>query len=504
MRIILLIAAVNYMSMATAQSQRRNKEVGISKTFGATTSLLNKKFYFETSVFVLLAMSLSMALFTTILPFFNELTGKQVTTVFLSSNFFWTGFVLLGIILTVLAGSYPAWYLSSFSPKAALQKATTAGTQVMIRKGLVVFQFTVSMVLIVTTIVFYRQMNYIQNKKLGYEPEQVVAVMTSATRDQELIRTLKTEFESLPEVKQVSRSQAYPGIGTSGYTIRRARDEQNGASIYTTRATHEVLDVLGIKLLAGRSLPELKDPNDTTIQVVLNKSAVDYLQLTPEEAIGRQVFIFNNAPAEVVGVTEDFHFASMHQKIGPYCFNNNADNGYIYLLVKVETNNLMEAISKLESTYKKIIPAAFDYTFIDDRMAGLYKAEQKLANVVLVASAIAIFIACLGLYALAAFTAEQRTKEIGIRKVMGASVPQLVTLLSKDFLKLVMIAVAVGMPVSYYLTERWLESFAYKTNIGVTVFILAGSLSLFISWITVGFESVKASVSNPVNSLRNE
>ncbi|MBX2946277.1 MAG: ABC transporter permease [Cyclobacteriaceae bacterium] len=502
--IILLIAAVNYMNMATALSQRRNKEVGISKTLGATTSLLNKKFYFETGLFVLLAITLSMVLFTTLLPFFNELTGKQVTTVFLSSNLFWTGFVLVGIILTVLAGSYPAWYLSSFSPKAALQKVTTAGTQVMIRKGLVVFQFTVSMVLIVTTIVFYRQMNYIQNKKLGYEPEQVVAIMTSATRDQELIRTLKTEFESLAEVKQVSRSQAYPGIGTSGYTIRHERNEQNGASIYTTRATHEVLDVLGIKLLAGRSLPELKDPNDTTIQVVLNKSAVDYLQLTPEEAIGRQVFIFNNAPAEVVGVTEDFHFASMHQKIGPYCFNNHTDNGYIYLLVKVETNNLMETISTLESTYKKIIPAAFDYTFIDDRMAGLYKAEQKLANVVLTASVIAIFIACLGLYALAAFTAEQRTKEIGIRKVMGASVSQLVTLLSKDFLMLVMIAVVVGIPVSYYLSDRWLESFAYKTSIGISVFILAGSLSLLIAWITVGFESVKASLSNPVNSLRNE
>lgn len=502
--IILVIAAVNYMNMATAQSQRRNKEVGISKTLGATTSLLNRKFYFETGLFVVLAMTLSMALFTVVLPFFNELTGKQVTTVFLNSNLFWMSFVLVGVILTLLAGSYPAWYLSSYSPKAALQKVTTAGSQALVRKGLVVFQFTVSMVLIVSTIVFYRQMNYIQNKKLGYEPEQVVAVMTSGTHDQALIRSLKTEYEKLPEVKGVCRSQSYPGIGTSGYTIKRERNVQEGASILTTRATHEILDILGIKLLAGRSLPETKDPGDTTLQVVLNKSAVDYLQLTPDEAIGRPVFIFGDKPAEVVGVTEDFHFTSLHQKIGPYAFNNIPDNRYIYLLVKVETKNLPETINKLESVYKNLIPAAFEYTFIDDRMAELYKSEQKIAHFVLAASGIAIFIACLGLYALAAFTAEQRTKEIGVRKVMGASAAQIVTMLSNDFLKLVAISVVLGIPVGYYLMNKWLEGFAYKTTIGITVFILAGSLSLVIAWITVGFESLKASLANPVNSLRNE
>jgi putative ABC transport system permease protein len=501
---ILLIASINYMNLATAQSQRRNKEVGISKTLGATSNQLSGKFYFETALFVFSAMLVSLGLFSIVLPILNVLSGKQMTMNFMYTGWFWMGFVGIGVVLTLLAGSYPAWYLSSFSPKAALQKKTTAGSQVIIRKGLVVFQFAVSMVLIISSIVFYKQMNYIQNKKLGYEPEQVIAVMTSAASDQNMIHSLKTEFESMADVKSVSRSQAYPGIGTSGYTIKREKDAPTGASILTNRTTHEIVDVLGLKLLAGRTLPENKDPQDTTIQVILNKSALEYLQLTPEQAIGTTVYIFNQRGAEVVGVADDFHYSSLHQKIGPYAFNNNTDNRYNYLLVKVETANLTETIARLENVYKNLIPAAFEYTFIDEKMAALYQSEQKLADVVLTASAIAIFIACLGLYALAAFTAEQRTKEIGIRKVMGASVPQLVTLLSTDFLKLVLIAVAVGIPAGYYLMNRWLEAFAYKTSIGTVVFVLAAGISLLIAWFTVSVESIKAAVTNPVKSLRNE
>ncbi|QOI97682.1 MAG: ABC transporter permease [Flammeovirgaceae bacterium] len=502
--IVLVIAAINYMNMATAQSQRRNKEVGISKTLGATSRHLSGKFYFETSVFVVLAMVLSLIIFTAILPLYNDVAGKQVTMDFLRATWFWCGFAAIGILLTVLAGSYPAWYLSSFSPKTALHKTTSGGSQAVVRKGLVVIQFSASMVLIVSTLVFHRQMSYIRNKKLGYEPEQVIAVMTSGTRDQDLIRSLKTEYEKLPEVKGVCRSQSYPGIGTSAYTIKRERDTPEGASILTTRATSEIVDVLGIKLLAGKTLPAIKDPSDTTLQVVLNKSAVDYLHLSPEEAVGQQVYIFGNKPAEVVGVTENFHFTSLHQQIGPYAFNNIPDNRYNYLLVKVETSDVLKTVEKLEALYKQLIPAAFDYTFIDDRMASLYHTEQKLANVVMMGSVIAIFIACLGLYALAAFTANQRTKEIGIRKVMGASVSQLVAMLSKDFLKLVVIAIGIGLPAGYYLMNNWLERFAYKTTIGLTVFAAAALISLLIAWITVSFESIKAATTNPVNSLRNE
>ena len=380
--IILLIAAVNYMNLTTAQSQRRNKEVGISKTLGATFGELNFRFYFEAALFVLLSLLLSIVVFSLSLPLFNSLSGKNILIEFLYTSWFWLAFIAVWISLTIISGFYPAFYLSSFSPKSALLKTANSGRQVSIRKGLVVFQFSVSIILIICAVMFYKQMNFMKERKLGYQPEQVIAVMVSAAKDKDQVMTLKTEFESLSEVKKVARSQSYPGIGTSGYTISREGSTQ-GASILTTRATHEILDVLQIKLLAGKTLPETKDPKDTVVQVVLNKSAVDYLQLTPEEVIGKRVNIFNGQPTEVVGVTEDFHFASMHQQIGPYCFNNSGDNRYIYLLVKIDSKNISSTIQKLETSFKKIIPAAFEYSFLDQQMARLHASEERLSNIVL-------------------------------------------------------------------------------------------------------------------------
>ncbi|MCX8492545.1 MAG: FtsX-like permease family protein, partial [Cyclobacteriaceae bacterium] len=240
------------------------------------------------------------------------------------------------------------------------------------------------------------------------------------------------------------------------------------------------------------------------IQVLLNQAAVEYLGFTPEDAIGRSTVIFNGRPAEIVGVTEDFHFASLHQAIGPYCFNNNTDNRYTYLLVKVQTKNLPSTIEKLKTVYEKNIASAFEFQFLDDQMEKLYTSEKRLMNVVVVFACLAILIACMGLYALAAFTAEQRTKEIGIRKVMGASVTHLVGMLSRDFIVLVLIAFVIGIPTGYYAMNYWLEDFAYKISIGISVFALAGIVSLLIAWLTVSFESFKAARSNPVNSLRSE
>jgi putative ABC transport system permease protein len=317
---------------------------------------------------------------------------------------------------------------------------------------------------------------------------------------------LKTAFDNLSDVEQTARTQSYPGIGTSMRNIVREGSDGEGASLLTTRATHEILDILNIKLLAGNTLPETKDPSDTTIQVVLNQAAVEYLGLTPQEVIGKRVNIQGfYGTTEVVGVMEDFHFTSLHQKIGAFCFHNSfRTESYNYLLVKVNTGNLVTTMNQLETTFKNIIPASFEYTFLDQQLESLYQAEQNLTKIVSVFSVLAIVIACLGLYALAAFMAEQRTKEIGIRKVMGASVSQLVSLLSKDFLVLVGIAVVVGIPVGYYLMEQWLQGFAYKTTIDSMVFVLAGMISLLIAWLTVSYESLKAAMTNPVQSLRNE
>lgn len=502
--IILLIAAINYMNLTTAQSQRRNKEVGISKTLGATFRELNVKFYFEASVFVMLSLILSITLFIIALPLFNSISSKAISTGFITEGWFWASCAALWILLTLLSGFYPAIYLSSFSPKSALLKTSQSSGQASVRKGLVVFQFAVSITLIICAVMFYKQINFLRTKKLGYQPEQVIAIMVSAAKDQQQVMSLKTELEALPEVKSVARSQSYPGIGTSGYTITREGGPEQGSSIAATRATHEVLDVLGIKLLAGKTLPETKDPNDTTIQVVINKSTADYLQLSPEEVVGSRVKIFYQGPAEVVGVVEDFHFASFQQQIGPYCFNNSNDNRYVYLLVKVDASSLSVTVQKLEGTFKKIIPAAFEFTFLDQQMAKLYQSEEKLSTIVLLFAGLAIFIACLGLYALASYTAAQRIKEIGIRKVLGASVFQLVAMLSKEFMTLVIIAFLIGIPAGYYMMNQWLEGFAYRTNLSVIVFIASGAVALVIAWVTVSFESLAAAKRNPVESLKGE
>jgi putative ABC transport system permease protein len=502
---ILLIAAINYMNLTTAQSQRRNKEVGIAKTLGATYGQLNRKFYFEASFFVFIAMILSLATFTLVLPVFNALTEKNITLSFLSQANFWLGFVSVWISLTILAGFYPALYLSSFSPKSALQKTVASGGQATIRKSLVVFQFSISIVLIICSIVFYKQMNFIRTKKLGYQPEQVISIMVSGAKDRDQIEAVKLAYENLSSVAAVSRSQSYPGMGTSMRNIVRKGDTGEGTALLTTRSTSETLEVLGIRLLAGKTLPATKDPKDTTVQVVLNKSAVDYLQLSPEEAIGQKVDIqgFEN-PAEVVGVTEDFHMTSLHQKIGAFSFHNAKTESLTYLLVKVKAADLQGTLKQLQEIFQRNIPTAFEYSFLDQHMTSLYRSEQTLSDTVLLFAGLAIFVACLGLYALAAFTAEQKTKEIGIRKVMGASVSHLVGMLAKQFMVLVVIAFAIGIPVGYYMMFHWLESFAYRTEMSWVIFLMAGAISLIIAWFTVSFESFKAANNNPVRSLRSE
>ncbi|MCU0420818.1 MAG: ABC transporter permease, partial [Cyclobacteriaceae bacterium] len=462
--IVLLIAAVNYMNLSTAQSQKRNKEVGVAKTLGATLLQLSGRFYAEAAWYVGVAMSLTLVLFVLLLPVFNSLSGKNIDLNFFVQPAFWGVFLLVWLSLTAMAGAYPAWYLSSFSPKSILQKTAASKGQTTVRKGLVIFQFSISMVLIICTVVFFQQMSFIRNKKLGYQPEQVIAVMTTAAKADQAL-AVKTAYEGLPEVKSVARTQSYPGIGTSMRSILREGDTGDGQALLTTRATHEVLATLNIALLAGSTLPLTKEPSDTTIQVIINESTANYLGVSPEDAIGKRVNIQGfDTPTEVVGVAEDFHYSSLHQQIGAFCFHNgNRTEPFNYLLVKVETDRLTDAMAKLQAAYQAVIPSAFEYTFLDQHLKNLYRAEENLSQVVLLFAGLAIFVACLGLYALAAFMAEQRTKEIGIRKVMGASELRLVGMLSQEFLWLVAIAFVIGIPLGYYVMDRWLTSFAYRT-----------------------------------------
>ncbi len=502
--IIIIIAAVNYMNLFTAQSQRRFKEIGISKTLGATSIQLSRKFYLETFVFVMLSMIISVLMVALLLPIFISITGKQFTTDFLTSGWFLVIMICGGSFLTVLSGVYPALYLSSFSPKEILKGSLSGlGGNSPLRKVLVVVQFSVSIILIISTLILQQQLQFIRDKKLGYQPDHVIAIGTTGAQNRQQINSLKSVLEGLSFVSGVAPSQAYPGVSGSGRTLPPLDGQGAGKPFTTVRATPEVLEVLGIKLLAGKTLPEKID-QDTTVQIILNKTSIDFLGLSPEESINRVINADFGAGAEIVGVTEDFHFSTLRQPIGAYCFHNAKTEGFNVLLVKLQSETLVESIAKIENEFKKIIPSAFEYHFLDQELETLYQNEQQLATVILIFAGLAIFIACLGLYALAAYTTEQRTKEIGIRKVMGASVFQLSNMLSKDFMKLVFISFVVAVPVGYYSVSQWLEGFAYRIDISAMVFLMAGAISVVIAWLTVGFESVKAARSNPITSLRSE
>lgn len=502
--IVLLIAAFNYMNLSTAQAQRRAKEIGINKTLGASRNQLALKFFFETFSFVLLALVMSLILFLALLPVFNLVAAKVITSAFLGEPRFWILFTMLLIVLSALAGVYPALYLSSFSPKSVLKSAASVGGYPLLRKTLVVLQFSTSIALIICTLGLYRQLNYIQHKNLGYQPEQVVSVLVTGAENKEQINSLKTSFESLSGIKKVCKAQAYPGQGGSGRNILPLDGQGNGIPITTNRATAEILEVLSIKLLAGKTLPE-KQKGDTTVQVVINKVTADYLGLTPEKAIGARVSIQGfDGKSEIVGVMDDFHSSSLYQPIGAYCFHNAASEGYNSLLVKLETSDLKSTMGTIEKTFKDLVPTAFEFTFIDQYLDRLYTSDNRLAKIVLTFSSIAIIIACLGLYALASYTTEQRTKEIGIRKVMGASVLQLSNMLTKDFIVLVFISIFIAVPASYYFLDRWMQQFAFRTTMSVVTLMLAAAISLLLAWLTVALKTVRAAQSNPVDSLRSE
>ncbi len=502
--IILIIAAVNYMNLSTAQSQRRFKEIGISKTLGATRRQLAQKFYLETSVFVMMAMAIGLLFVLFMLPFFNSITGKEFNGGFLSTVWFWLAAFAVWMSLTVLAGVYPALYLSSFSPRQVLKGSPSGlGGNAILRKALVVSQFAISSILIVSTLILQQQLGFMRDKKLGYQPEQVIAIETTGAQNRNQVIGLRNSLLELAVVTGAARSQSYPGSGASGRNLPGLDGQGTGINLSTVRATPEVLDVLGIHLLAGKTLPEKAD-SDTTVQIILNKTAVDHMGLTPDEAVGRKLKGIFEGEVELVGVTEDFHFSSLRQPIGAYCFHNAKTEGYNVLLVKLQTNNIAETLAQVQQAFNKNISTAFQYTFLDQQMESLYKSEQQLGKMTFIFAGLAIFIACMGLYALAAYTTEQRTKEIGIRKVMGASVMQLSGMLSGDFLKLVVISFLIAVPLAYYFMSRWQEGFAYRVEITFMVFLVAGLLSVFIAWATVGLESFKAARSNPIQSLRNE
>lgn len=503
--LILLIACINYMNLATARSQKSTKDVGINKTLGASSKVLILRFFTETGFVTLIAILLALVFTVLAIPVFESLVGTTLAINFLWSFQFIASIVGIWIITTIIAGSFPALHLSRFSPMEVMRSGkSNEGFSGILRKGLVVIQFSASVILIISAIVIYNQLEFMQNKNLGYNPENTLAVSITAVNSQAERESLINEFESMPEVSTATMAQGYPGISVSGRSLYKNMNSDEAISLQTNRAQGGITDVLQLKLLAGRDLPKNKQPEDSIVDVLLNKTAVDFLGISPQEAIGKNIIANLGPNAYVVGVVDDFNFSSLHAPIGAYAFNNGFEP-LRYMLVRFKSDELPATLEKFKNHFGELAPSvAFDYMFLDKNVEQMYAKERRTAKVALLFAGLAIFVACLGLFGLAAFMAEQRSKEIGVRKVLGASVTGITRLLSKDFIKLVLVALVIAFPLAYWIAEKWLQEFAYRINISWQIFLFAGIIAVFIAFTTVSFQAIKAAISNPINSLRNE
>lgn len=503
--IILLIACINYMNLITARSQKRSKDVGVNKTLGATSNNLLVRFYVETGVITCIALLIGIGLSLIAVPTFNSITGQNIDVSLMLSVEFIFGLVAIWLITTLISGSYPAMYMSRFSPKSILNPSFKRSTNIiLVRKSLVVLQFTASVVLIIAVMVIYNQLSYMRSKELGFNPESVMAISTDAVASNENVEALVQEYNNMSLVNASALAQGFPSMSVSGRSLVKDDNDEHGMSIRTNRSDPSIAKVLELKLLAGK-MPAKRKPGDTLVEVTLNKKAVDYLELTPKEVIGKKVSMQLGANAYVVGVVDNFNYASLHEPIGGYAFHNRATEPKSYLLLRFNNAGLASALSQFESTFKKVVPnASFDYVFLDKNVEKLYAQEQKTASISMIFCGLAIFVGCLGLFALAAFSTEQRSKEIGIRKVVGASTAAITKLLSKDFLVLIVLALIIAIPIGYWLMKQWLEGFAYRIELTWLTFFVASIIALTIAMLTISIQSIKAAVKNPVDALRSE
>ncbi len=496
---ILIIACINFMNLATARSIKRSKEIGLRKTVGAVKSQLVGQFLGEALLYSFIAVALAALLVKLVLPVFNQLAQKQVYLHLLDGR-------VIGLLATIalftglLAGLYPALFLSSFKPAKVLKGTFRVGSgSALFRKGLVVLQFALSIILIVGTLVINDQLSFIRNKKLGYSKDNTLvlplsgdigrnyASFKSRLLEQPGIRYVTSASQDLTDVLSTTTGANWPGAPEGGILLNQLSVDR------------DFIDAFGIQMAEGRAFSSERNADSTAF--ILNQAAVK--QIGADNPVGMS-FSVHGVEGTVVGVAEDFNFQSVRQAIAPmvlFVSPNWRNKAYI----KVDSDQLPEAIAAAEDTWKQMNPAyPFEYRFLDESFDELYRAEQRTGALFNYFALIAIFISCLGLFGLSAYTAELRTKEIGVRKVLGASVASILALFTKDFMILVLLAFALAVPVSYYLMHTWLQGFVYRTEIGLTVFALAITFAVLITLLTVGYQLIKAALANPVDSLRSE
>lgn len=506
---ILIIACINFMNLATARSALRAREVGIRKVIGAERKELIRQFLGESLIYSLFSMFVAVLLAHLVLPLFSSLSGRDLSIDYFGMPWLIPG--LVGIILFVgfAAGSYPALFLSSFQPVKVLKGRLKAGAaNARFRSILVIGQFVISIGLIISTGVILNQLRFMKNKNLGFEKGNIIVVRISDGPARESINSIKQEFKKIPGVLNAGLASQVPGREANvspyvpeGFTATEAQLMKD------IDIDHDFIPTLGIKVTAGRNF-SIEFGTDASDAIIINEAAAR--KFGWDDPIGKKIEHFSGEEIEnrtartVIGVIKDIHMSSLHSLIMPLLINNESDD-WDNIAIRINPNNVGGTVDNLRSKWKEHYPnQSFDYYFLDDSLATLYESEGRLSQIFSSFTLFAIFIACLGLFGMASFTAEQRTKEIGIRKVLGASVSGVVVLLAKDFLKLVLFANILAWPIAYFAMKKWTQGFAYQAGIGVEMFVITGVLAAVIALLTVSFQSIKAALSHPINAIKYE
>ncbi|HLG40372.1 MAG TPA: ABC transporter permease [Chitinophagaceae bacterium] len=502
--LILLLACVNYTNLAVARSIKRTREVGLRKVIGANRRQLIWQFLAESVLMAFLAFALALVTVKLLLPFFSQMMERPIQMDYQGDGLLLPALLVLVVLVGLLSGSYPAFFMASLRPMQALTgKQDNRTERFHLQRLLMVGQYAVSIVLVAGSFVIYKQMQFVQQKELGFDREYVVTVPVRDETLRKNYEVIRNEWLQDHRVLAVTSSSALPTYvpsnnGISGLQGSNATDRLD---VYMTYSDYDFLEVFGMKLAAGRTFSR-QISSDLLGAAVINEATVRALGWTPEEALGK-TFVHNDGERTIVGVVKDFHMHSMHMPIEPLVIRLEPTRmGYIS--AKVRPGNLSGTIASLEHSLKQFTPYPFEYQFLDEHFDQLYKTELRLSETFGFFTILALLIASLGLFGLAAYAAETRTKEIGIRKVLGASAAHIVSLLSKDFLKLVIIGFVIAVPIAWYAMNRWLEDFVYRIIVEWWVFALAGLLTVTIALLAVSFQSVKAALTNPVDSLRSE
>lgn len=504
---ILLIACINFMNLSTARAANRSKEIGLRKVLGSLKTQLVHQFLGESILLSFIALIIAVIIVEAVLPIFNSLSVRHLGLNLFSNFYILPGLLGATMLVGILAGIYPAFFLSAFRTVSVLKgKLSKSKKSSWLRSGLVIFQFSISIIILISTFVIYNQLKYLRDVKLGFDKEQVLVIHRAYALGKQR-EAFKQELLQNSDILTISNTNSLPGrhFDPNGHRLEGDPGYKE-YTLHTMYGDYDFAKLLNLEMAGGRYFS--KNIASDASAVVINETAVRELSLT--DPIGKRFHKeFGGAkPGEfvtIIGVLKDYHFFSLHHKILPMVIRNLNESMGSYTSIRIDPGKTRESLNLIEDTWKKFTGGQpFEYSFLDEDFYNLYKKEQKTGQILLVFSILAIFIACLGLFGLISFTVEQRTREIGIRKVLGASVSGITALLSKETTKWVLFANIIAWPAAYFAMDKWLQNFAYRINIGIETFILSGSLALIIALLTVSYQSVKASAANPVDALKYE